>query len=319
MIKKLKRLARLLYLARRNDKKLDALLQFAESPNYRFFRFAQPGHFYSPIPDIRDIERAANRIFDVQDKQLPGIDFNEHGQIALLEMMAQYYGELPFPEESRDGSRFYLDNGFFSYGDATVLFGMLRHFKPRRIIEVGSGFSSAAMLDVNDRFFDREIEFTFIEPYPERLLSLLQPEDQRRATLERLPVQEIPLEQFSVLEANDVLFIDSSHVARVDSDVLRLVFDILPSLNQGVIVHFHDIMWPFEYPLNWYRDGRAWNEAYLLRAFLQFNSDFEILYSNSFMASCHKTLVETLMPLALKTPTEKLTPGNTSLWLRKVA
>jgi len=319
MIKKLKRLARLLHLARRNDKRLDALLQFAESPNYRFFRFAQPGHFYSPIPDIRDIERAANRIFDAQNKQLPGIDLNEHGQIALLEMMAQYYGELPFPEESRDGSRFYLDNGFFSYGDAIVLFGMLRHFKPRRIIEVGSGFSSAAMLDVNDRFFDGEVEFTFIEPYPERLLSVLQPKDQRRATLERLPVQEIPLERFSVLEANDVLFIDSSHVARVDSDVLRLVFDILPSLNRGVIVHFHAIMWPFEYPLIWYRDGRAWNEAYLLRAFLQFNSDFEILYSNSFMASCHKTLVEALMPLALKTPSGKLVPGNTSLWLRKVA
>ena len=122
----------------------------------------------------------------------------------------------------------------------------------------------------------------------------------------------------ALMRENDILFVDSSHVAKTQSDVVHLLFKILPSLNKGVIIHFHDILWPFEYPRLWLDDGRAWNEAYFLRAFLQFNSAFRILYFNSMMENRLSDFLRSTMPLAMKTPSSRLTPGNTSLWIRKV-
>jgi len=107
------------------------------------------------------------------------------------------------------------------------------------------------------------------------------------------------------------LFVDSSHVSKIGSDVNRIVFDILPILKPGVLVHFHDVLWPFEYPLQWIMEGKAWNEAYLLRAFLQYNSHFEIVLLNSFVGNVFKEFMEANMPTFLKEP-------GGSLWLRKV-
>ena len=118
---------------------------------------------------------------------------------------------------------------------------MLRQFKPKRVIEVGSGFSSAAMLDVNEKYCNGEIDFTFIEPSPDRLLSLLRNQDTERCRIVRALVEEVPVRLFGDLRENDILFVDSSHVAKTDSDVLHLLFNIVPSLNRGVILHFHDI------------------------------------------------------------------------------
>ena len=110
--------------------------------------------------------------------------------------------------------------------------------------------------------------------------------------------------------ANDLLFIDSTHVAKTGSDVNTIFFDILPSLAAGVCVHFHDIYYPFEYPKEWVRQGRAWNEAYMLRAFLQYNPTFRICFFNSYIAAFHRHLLkESMYPYALQ-------PGS-SLWLRK--
>jgi hypothetical protein len=174
------------------------------------------------------------------------------------------------------------------------------------------------MLDINDLFLNKEVDFTFIEPFPDRLLSLLTENDKSKVKVETKPVQEVELSIFSSLEANDILFIDSSHVAKINSDVLHIIFHILPRLKKGVIIHFHDVLWPFEYPKNWLEEGRAWNEAYFLRAFLQNNVSFEILYFNSYMALHHMNMLEKMMPKILKEPTSRVTPGNTSLWLRKL-
>ncbi|PON13546.1 hypothetical protein C2W62_33810 [Candidatus Entotheonella serta] len=151
---------------------------------------------------------------------------------------------------------------------------MLRRQHPRRVIEIGSGFSSSVMLDVNDLFLDNSVQFTFIEPYPERLFEQFRDDDQQRHTVIEKPLQDVLLSLFRELSAGDILFIDSSHVVKIGSDVAYILFHILPALQSGVLIHFHDILWPFEYPEDWIFEGRAWNEAYVLRSFLQFNHMF---------------------------------------------
>ena len=153
---------------------------------------------------------------------------------------------------------------------------MMREFRPKRIIEIGSGFSSALMLDVNEKHFNNLIDLTFIEPYPDRLNKLVKPNDKANIIPQKL--QDVDFNIFTKLEENDIFFIDSSHVSKAGSDVNSIIFNVLPLLKKGVLIHFHDIFYPFEYPEKWYKEGRYWNEAYILRAFLQFNSVFKIIY-----------------------------------------
>jgi hypothetical protein len=263
-----------------------------KSGNLRFLEFAPPGHFYSPIPDIKELQGKSLIAGTSVSTKISGIDLNIDEQTELAREFAKHYTDMPFPEKKQDGFRYYLDNDYLSYGDGVVLYSMLRRFKPNRVIEVGSGFSSAAMLDVNENFYDSEIDFTFIEPFPDRLLSLLGEHDKERCTILRAPVQEIADDIFGDLHENDILFIDS--------------------------LHFHDILWPFEYPQLWLDEGRAWNEAYVLRAFLQYNTAFRILYFNSMMEVHQAHFLRREMPLVIKKPSSRVTPGNTSLWIRKV-
>jgi hypothetical protein len=288
-----------------------------KSVNFNFVNLYPPGHFYSPLPDLNEINSKSKCIFDRSLTDLPCIEINKDSQIQLLERFSNLYSEIPFSDYKSEKWRYYLDNPFFSYGDGIILYSFLRHFSPKQIIEVGSGFSSAELLDVND-FFQKNIDFTFIEPFPDRLFGLISEQDKKNVKIEIKSVQEVEQSLFSILEANDILFIDSSHVAKINSDVLHILFNILPKLKKGVIIHFHDILWPFEYPQNWLEEGRAWNEAYILRAFLQSNPDFEILYFNSYMALHHRDVVKQLMPRILQMPSSTVTHGNTSLWLRKL-
>ncbi|MGE5384752.1 MAG: class I SAM-dependent methyltransferase [Betaproteobacteria bacterium] len=304
---------------RRRQRESQRMASMLHSENARFLKFSPPGHFYSPIPDIEDIHSHSAAIFDQSGKEIAGVELNEAAQLRFAQRFAEIYGEIPFPDAKREGSRYYFDNDYFSYGDGIALYSMMRLFTPARIVEVGSGYSSSAMLDVDDRFFGGRIAFTFIDPYPERLLGLLTDRDRQRCAILQKSVLDVPLEVFRSLEENDILFIDSSHVAKTHSDVLHLLFQVLPALKPGVVIHFHDILWPFEYPAIWLDDGRAWNEAYFLRAFLQYNTAFEILYFNAFMEAHHATLLREHLPGMLKAPSCKVTPGNTSLWLRKAA
>lgn len=277
-----------------------------------FLKFSPPGHFYSPLPDLRFVDRHQTTLFNRQMTNIPGIENNLEEQLTLVEEFSAYYDELPFKDDKGPALRYHFRNSYFSYGDAIVLYSMLRHYRPQQIIEVGSGFSSALMLDTNDLFFSKRMAFTFIEPHTERLFSLLNSEDKSRHTTISDIVQTVPVDRFAALCAGDILFIDSSHVAKIGSDVVHLITNVLPQLNAGVIIHFHDVFWPFEYPEEWIRDGIAWNENYMLKAFLQFNLNFKILFFNSYLAIHHRNLMEQKLPLFLKN-----TGG--SLWIEKVS
>lgn len=313
----LDRLLRKISLLRRLYKERVVVGGLLESENFRFIKVFQPGHFYSPIPDFSEIHSKSGAVFDRSARHLPAINLNEDCQLKLAKNFSALYGEIRFPDRQTKKYRYHFDNSYFSFGDAIILYSFLRYFRPKRVIEVGSGYSSAEMLDVNDHFLNKNVEFTFIEPNPDRLFGLFSEEDRKKHRIEKRPVQELASDVFTSLGENDILFIDLSHVAKINSDVLHLVFNILPRLNKGVIVHFHDVLWPFEYPKRWLAHGRAWNEAYFLRAFLQYNTNFEILYFNSYMAAHHAKTLEAIMPRVFQAPSSELTPGNTSLWIRK--
>jgi hypothetical protein len=258
------------------------------------------GHYHSPIPTLHDIRarlqaRAAGDGF-------AGIDLRPERQAELLREFSAFYGSLPFPEERTPGVRYYFNQTVFCYADAIFLYSFLRRFQPRRIVEIGSGLSSAVMLDTIDRFFDRPPAVTLIDPAADRLNHVLWPEDWDRVTFHQQPVQQLPLEHFLSLEAGDLLFIDSSHVLKCGSDLQFLMFDVLPRLPVGVFVHFHDVFDGFEYPAQWLLNGMYWNEDYLLRAFLTHNRAWEIVLFGEHMVVRHSDWIAEHMPLCLKNP-----------------
>jgi hypothetical protein len=165
------------------------------------------------------------------------------------------------------------------------------------------------MLDVKDLFFHNRLDCLFIDPDPARLRSLLGARDTQAEVIEK-KLQEIPLSTFDRLAAHDILFIDSSHVSKVGSDVNQIFFEILPRLQKNVLIHVHDVFYPFEYPQDWLRRGWVWNEQYLLRAFLEYNPAFAIRLFSSFMIDRHRDWFRRHMPDCLKN-----TGG--SLWMEK--
>jgi len=270
------------------------------------------GHFYSPVPSLVEVERRAARLFGPPPRALPGIDLREAQQLALLAELAVLAADHPFSDERRPGLRYFFDNPAFAWGDGLVLHGMLRRFRPRRIVEVGSGYSSCATLDTVERFLGGAAACTFVEPYPELLLSLLLPGDRERVEIVSAAVQDVGIDRFAALEENDLLFIDSTHVSKIGSDVNALFLEVLPSLRPGVLIHVHDIFYPFEYPRAWVEEGRAWNEAYLLRALLAGGEDFEILLWNGWLQAFHPERTARALPLFPRNP-------GGSIWLRRVA
>ena len=280
-------------------------LEEADTPT-----FFPAGHFYSPLPSRREIAEAFAR--GGFGPPFPGIELNEAAQAERLERIAAWYPEQPFPEQPAEGHRYHLDNPSYGHYDAIMLYGMLREARPGRIIEVGSGLSSAAMLDLNDRVLGGAVNFTFIDPDMTRLRPLLRPEDHARVTLIERRVQEVPLETFAALRENDVLFIDSSHVSKIGSDVNRLYFDVLPVLAPGVLIHIHDVAGNLEYPREWLDEGRAWNEQYLLRAFLMHNPAYRIELFTGLLFNQRHEFLRQRMPLAAR-------GGGGQIWLRKLS
>jgi hypothetical protein len=268
-----------------------------------------PGHFYSPIPSIPDVKLNEHEIFECPPA-IRGVDLNETGQLELLRQLAVFYPDQPFAPEAIPGRRYLFENPNYSYNDAIVLYCMMRHARPRRIIEIGSGYSSCAMMDVNELFLGDSIDFTFIDPYPQLLRDIIKESDRDRVCILGQRAQDVDPDLYRKLAASDILFVDSSHIAKTGSDVNYIIFKILPLLEEGVFIHFHDVFYPFEYPLEWVYEGRGWNEAYVLRAFLQYNRAFEIQFFNSFLVEKHRTLFESLMPLCFKRT-------GANLWLQK--
>jgi predicted O-methyltransferase YrrM len=266
-----------------------------------------PGHFHSPVPDLDEVRARDAQIFDAP-AELVGIDLRTDAQLALVERLGRFVADQPFAAEPKDGLRYHFDNDYFGWGDGLVLFCMLRHLRPARVVEVGSGYSSALMLDTAERFLHPAPELVYIEPHPDRLQGLLRDDDRERVTLLSQQVQDVDRALFDRLEPGDVLFIDSSHVTKVGSDVNLLLLEVVPRLRPGVHVHVHDIVWPFEYARKWVYQGRAWNEAYLLRALLTGNPRLRVTFWSSQLAACHREQVGAALPLWLR-------DSGTSMWL----
>lgn len=242
----------------------------------------EPGHFYSPICDPQDLLAREKEIWRTA---LPkGIDFDDDGHARLLEgAFVDYLPDFDYPQEGKrdeDLSNYYVGNSQFSWLDARALFVLMRHFRPTRIIEVGSGYSSLLMADVNRRFLNGGCRIQCIEPYPRPFL--IRGVDGLDEVIVRR-VQEVPTALFEALGENDVLFIDSSHVGKTGSDVNHLYFEVLPCLKPGVLVHIHDIFLPNEYPKEWaIEENRSWNEQYLLRALLMYSTAFKPVFGCSY-------------------------------------
>ncbi len=274
-----------------------------------------PGHYYSPIPDIDDIRNRKSTIFKKEGVNVLGINLRKEEQFALLEQFNSYYSEIPydFKNIKQTNTRYQPQGAWYRYSDVVMLYSMMRHFKPAQIIEIGSGYSSAVMLDINEQFLSSKGMLTFIEPYPERLHSLISEVDKKKHKIIPNILQDVPLDIFKNLEQNDILFIDSSHVSKIGSDLNHIMFEILPILKSGVIIHFHDIYYPFEMPESWVLDRLwYWNENYIIRAFLTENSAYEIINFNSYLHQEYNEWFIKNMPVCL------MDVENTgSIWIRK--
>ena len=255
----------------------------------------RPIHYYEPIPDFRTItlEKITRR------REFPAIDFRWDDQLSLLNELTAYHDELSVLE-------FDFDNGFFSGFDAAVYYSLIRHLKPQRVIEIGGGYST----QLAAKALRADGKLICIEPYPERLNGV-----GPSVELIQKRVEEIDVDFFSCLEAGDILFIDSSHAVKFGSDVCYEFLQLLPRLAPGVWIHVHDIFFPHDYPAEWLIERRmAFNEQYLLEAFLSFNEKFQITLANYWLCLDHADEAARLWPNA-----RTANYGASSLWMKRIA
>lgn len=265
-------------------------LSYLDCESYGYERLEGITHWLDPFPVLNN-----KRI----KTDISSINYN-------YDIQEQYYkefiNEYKKIQKNQVGQRYYTANGVFPEVDALTLYGMIKHIRPKRIIEIGSGLSSAVMLDINEYCFEGSMELIFIEPYPERLKRVLKDNDSITLYEERL--QNINQNVFESLEAGDILFIDSSHVSKYGSDVNELFFNIIPTLAQGVYIHVHDVFKDFEYPMEWLRRGWIWNEDYIVHAFLMNNIDYEIQFMSDMWNE--------------KFASEGVAEGGGCLWIKKL-
>jgi hypothetical protein len=236
-----------------------------------------PVHFYQPIPDTRTLPAALWQ----HASELPGLEMNDAVQLDLLDNCFPRFRDeySKFPSKPNSPGDISLRNGQFDGTDALAAYCMIRHFRPGTIIEVGSGYSS--LISAKAAAANGESAPICIEPFPPDFL--LHSVAGRRLIQKK--VQDVAIDFFSQLRSGDILFIDSSHTVRIGGDVNWLLLEVVPRLVPGVIVHLHDVFFPFDYPRQWVvGELRFWGEQYLLQAFLAFNSDFEILLCNNYLA-----------------------------------
>ncbi len=274
-----------------------------------------PNHFYSPIPDLNELDQLIWK----NKSQLVGIDLNEEKQLQLLSLFNTKYKDEydKLPKNYSDISKpyqYFLNNEYFGPISGEFLYCAIRHFKPKRIVEIGSGFSSYlianTILKNKETNKDYNCKFISIDPYPNKVLSNGFP---GLSKLVPKKVQLVPLEEFEKLEKNDILFIDSSHVLKIGGDLQYEYLEILPRLNKGVIIHIHDIFLPLEYPPRWIlNDKLFWNEQYLLQAFLMFNNYFEIIFAGNYLFLNHSEILNRYFDSYHRSR------GSSSFWIRRI-
>lgn len=266
-------------------------------------------HYYQPLIDPKKhLTRPLN-----EDRNLPGINFNVPAQLELLNKFNYSSELLELPMKKNDRLVFYYDNNSFVAGDAEYLYNIIRFFKPRKMIEIGSGFSTLLSIEAFRRNKQEDSSYVpehiCIEPYEQPWL------EKTPAKIVRQKVEDINKELFLTLQANDILFIDSSHMIRPQGDVLFEFLEILPLLEPGVLVHIHDIFTPKDYLASWIvEEHKLWNEQYLLEAFLTFNDRFEILGALNHLAHHHRQQFAAKCPVFGKQSGGE--PG--SFWIRRI-
>ena len=270
--------------------------------------------FYQPIPDTRTLK---DELW-LRESQLVGIDISEQNQVRLLnQFSSRFKNEYEtFPRNRAEKPyQYYVNNGPFESVDGEILYCVIRHFGPKKMVEIGSGYStylSAQALLKNEEETGHKGQLIAIDPYPNDVVRLGFP---GFSQLIPAKVEDVELVEFTNLQENDILFIDSSHVLRIGNDVQYEYLEILPRLNKGVIVHFHDIFLPKEYPRKWVLEQHVfWNEQYLLQAFLAFNGAFEVLWAGHYMYLKHPEKLEEAFGSY-----DRKVVGPGSFWIRKKA
>jgi hypothetical protein len=249
-----------------------------------------------------------------QKRVLPGIQWNVEEQLALLKQFRYQEELLAIPPSKKEAPdlHFFYDNPSFCPADAEFLYSVVRHFKPRRVIEIGCGYTTMLSLQAekknaaeNSHHACRHI---CIEPYEMPWLEKLE------LQVVRSKVEDLPLSTFEQLEAGDILFIDSSHIIRPQGDVLFEFLEILPVLKPGVLIHVHDVFSPRDYLKDWVIDQHCqWNEQYLLEAFLSFNSHFRIIGAVNLLKKDYSRALEEKCPTTAQRPNDE--PG--SFWMMR--
>jgi predicted O-methyltransferase YrrM len=271
-----------------------------------------PNNYYSALPDLEQLDGA------VWERESPmlGVAFDPEAQMAFAEThLGRFAAELHAAHTTQDPLEFHLDNAHFESVDAEIAYAMLRHLKPRRVVELGSGFSTQVLARAAHRNGQdgAPCELYAYNPYPS---------ERMRAVLERgipgltqhvdIEAQALPLRTFSRLEAGDVLFIDTSHTVKLGGEVVHLFLEVLPRLAPGVVVHVHDIALPYEYDRRFVVDLQMpWAEQYLLQALLCGSPDWEVLFGAQAVTRKHPDRLRAIVP-SLR---ERHYPS--SFWMRR--
>ena len=247
-------------------------------------------HYYEPQFDYR-----GSKLDFSGNRNLPGIDWNVSGQLETLKAFTFAHELADIPHDKSDPTSFSFNNDSFESGDAEYWYQIIRAFKPKRIIEIGSGHSTLLAIKAinencrNDPSY--RCEHTCIEPYEMPWL------EEIGVSVIRKKVEDLELSFFSRLQENDILFIDSSHIIRPQGDVVFEYLELLPSLNKGVVVHLHDIFSPKNYLRPWVQDQVLfWNEQYLLEAFLTSNNDWKIIGALNYLHHNHYKEIKSVAP-----------------------
>ncbi|MBU4289013.1 MAG: class I SAM-dependent methyltransferase [Proteobacteria bacterium] len=264
-------------------------------------------HYYEPLFNPSHLRMSLRK-----DRTLPGINLNTQEQLNLLNKFSFNEELKKIPINKTNDLEFYYNNPSFGLGDAEYLYNMIRLFKPRKLIEIGCGNSTLMAINAirqnkkdNQNYF---CEHICIEPYEMDWLKKLE------VKVIRERVENIDKQIFSDLEANDILFVDSSHIIRPQGDVLFEYLEILPILKQGVLVHIHDIFTPKDYLNEWVlEDMKFWNEQYLLEAFMTFNNEYRIIGALNYLKHNYFKELSAKCPILAKNIHEE----PCSFWLIK--
>ncbi|HPE57204.1 MAG TPA: class I SAM-dependent methyltransferase [Bacteroidales bacterium] len=279
---------------------------------YRIGVFPIIDHYYDPlfIPDQVKHDLGT-------DRDLPGIDLNENQQLELLKGLNFSDELVKMPFDKTADLKYYFNNSVFLSGDSEISYGMIRHFKSRKIIEIGSGLSTLMTLNAIQKNKEEDAnyncEMICVEPFEHKWL------DKLDIKLVRSMVEDVDISLFDKLEKNDILFIDSSHMIKPQGDVLFLFLHVLPKLKPGVLVHIHDIFTPRDYLADWVLvKNRMWNEQYLLEAFLSHNHDFKIISAVNFLRHHHLEALSACCPVMKKQIESGADREPGSFWIQKV-